>query len=86
MVNLDLVERNAFTLEGIPDVTRIILGLENKSRNACITASRALEAHKDVANHCRLQSVTLKRHTFTGAVAGKRRGVDCGRAVSVIIT
>ena len=29
VIDLDLVERDAFSLEGIPDVTRVILGLEN---------------------------------------------------------
>ena len=50
-----------------------------------MTASRehARHALATIGGH---QSVTLKMHTFTGAVAGKRRGVDCGRAVSVMIT
>ena len=40
--------------------------------------------HGAICSHA--QAVTLKRHTLTGALAGKRRGVCCGRTVSVMIT
>ena len=66
----------------VPHIARIILA--DGKRRQC---ARGIPGRFGMVARCsHPQAVTLKRHTLTGALAGKRRGVCCGRAVSVMIT